>query len=116
MSDIVCQEETTSEIEHHPVEACMFRTHASVNRMQILDANTVGSAVPHIAWVQCREHKEQVSGQCSSEIFRRQENAADDFRLDKELYSACQVRELSRFLSPWQALQQPADTVPLTPD
>ncbi len=44
-----------------------------------------------VAHVHCREHKDQVSGECSSEIFRRQENAADDFRLDKELYTACQV-------------------------
>lgn len=41
----------------------------------------------------CREQKDQVSGQCSSEIFRRQEDAAGDFRLDKELYAACQVSQ-----------------------
>ena len=44
---------------------------------------------------QCRENKDQVSGECASQIFRRQENAADDFRLDKELYEACQVSLLS---------------------
>ena len=41
--------------------------------------------------VYCREHRDEVSGECASEIFRRQENAADDFRLDKELFEACQV-------------------------
>lgn len=38
-----------------------------------------------------RKHKDDVSGDCSAEIFRRQENAADDFRLDKELYAACEA-------------------------
>ena len=39
-----------------------------------------------------RDQKDEVSDNCASEIFRRQEDAADDFRLDKELYEACQVR------------------------
>lgn len=60
-------------------------------KSQFLVVNIACSSVSHAACLPCREHKEQVSGQCSSEIFRRQENAADDFRLDKELYSACQV-------------------------
>lgn len=49
-----------------------------------------------------REHRDQVSGDCSSEIFRRQENAADDFRLDKELYTACQAdaQSLCRDIDP----------------
>ena len=40
----------------------------------------------------CRDQKDQVSGKCASEILRRQEDAAGDFRLDKELFDACQVR------------------------
>lgn len=37
-----------------------------------------------------RDQKDQVSGKCASEILIRQEDAADDFRLDKELFDACQ--------------------------
>ena len=43
--------------------------------------------------LRCRDQKDQVSSNCASEIFRRQEDAADDFRLDKELYESCKVRK-----------------------
>ena len=52
-------------------------------------------------------HKDEVSPGCSSEVFIRQENAADDFRLDKELYNACQVRLPAR-LRHCTALHWPA--------
>lgn len=59
---------------------------------------TVLSTAPPHTTLHCRDQKDQVSSNCASEIFRRQEDAADDFRLDKELYEACKVRRHDRFL------------------
>lgn len=57
----------------------------------------LSTALSHTT-LHCRDQKDQVSSNCASEIFRRQEDAADDFRLDKELYEACKVRRHDRFL------------------
>lgn len=39
-----------------------------------------------------REKKDDLSSECKSEVFERQENAANDWRTDNELLKACEVR------------------------
>ena len=42
-----------------------------------------------------REHYEDLSAACTEEVFKRQAEAANDWRTDKELNEACQVFILS---------------------
>ena len=43
-----------------------------------------------------RDHKDELAAACREEVFKRQQNAADDWRTDKELAAACKARRASR--------------------
>lgn len=70
---------------------CIYRSFAFRLSRACISNVVSGSVISHHTPYCCREQKDKVSGQCAAEIFRRQEDAAGDFRLDKELYAACQV-------------------------
>lgn len=39
-----------------------------------------------------RDHKDELAAACREEVFKRQQDAADDWRTDKELAAACKAR------------------------
>ena len=39
-----------------------------------------------------RDHKDELAAACQEEVFKRQQEAADDWRTDKELAAACKAR------------------------
>lgn len=66
--------------------------------------------VQHYSILGClREQVEDLAAACKEEVFKRQLEAANDWRTDKELKEACQVRCLIGFLSRQSMRRQDAD-------
>lgn len=51
-----------------------------------------------------RDHKDELAAACQAEVFKRQQEAADDWRTDTELATACKVNQSAIFYTPRQHL------------
>ena len=73
----------------------LYAVHAQQAR--VLPHRTLAARARRISasWAAC-DHKDELAAACREEVFKRQQDAADDWRTDKELAAACKARRASR--------------------